>query len=89
MGIRLQRVAFFSTPARQPCAGRRTLSLSGPAARGHSRAVETLSHFLLIAAFASVFQERRNLTIAAFLVAVGVTAFTLWLHISESLPLNF
>lgn len=51
--------------------------------------METLSHFLLIAAFASVFQERRNLTIAAFLVATGVTALTLWLHITESLPLNF
>jgi len=51
--------------------------------------VETLSHLLLIAAFASIFQDRRNLTLASFLVAVGFTAFTLWLHISERLPLNF
>lgn len=51
--------------------------------------METICHFLLIAAFACIFQERRALTITAFLVALGVTAFTLRLHISESLPLNF
>jgi hypothetical protein len=51
--------------------------------------VETLAHFLLIAAFASIFQERRNLTIAAFLVAVLFTAFTLRLHITDQLPLSF
>jgi hypothetical protein len=51
--------------------------------------VETLAHFLLIAAFASIFQERRNLTVAAFLVAALFTALTLRLHITESLPLNF
>jgi hypothetical protein len=51
--------------------------------------VETLAHFLLIAAFASIFQERRFLTVAAFLVALGFTALTLRLHITESLPLIF
>jgi hypothetical protein len=51
--------------------------------------MESLSHFLLIAAFASIFQERKSLTLIAFLVAFGVTALTLRLHITESLPLNF
>jgi hypothetical protein len=51
--------------------------------------VETLAHFLLIAAFASIFQNRRSLTLAAFLVATAFTALTLRLHITESLPLNF
>lgn len=51
--------------------------------------METLAHFLLIAAFASIFQERRYLTVAAFLVAAAFTALTLRLHITESLPLNF
>ncbi len=51
--------------------------------------VETIAHFLLIAAFASIFQERRNLTVTLFLVAVLFTAFTLRLHITEQLPLNF
>jgi len=51
--------------------------------------VETLAHFLLIAAFVSIFQERRNLTVVLFLVATLFTALTLRLHITESLPLNF
>lgn len=56
---------------------------------GRLGSVETLAHFLLIAVFASIFQERRYLTVAAFLVAAAFTALTLRLHITESLPLNF
>jgi hypothetical protein len=63
--------------------------LSRMADRTQPARVETLAHFLLIAALASIFQERRNLTVAAFLVAVLFTALTLRLHITESLPLNF
>jgi hypothetical protein len=51
--------------------------------------VETLAHFLLIAAFASIFQSRRPVMLVAFLIAVAFTALTLRLHITESLPLNF
>ena len=51
--------------------------------------MEILTHVLLLAAWASVFQERKGLTIAAFLVALGVTALTLRLHITVNLPLNF
>ncbi|MFM8981775.1 MAG: DUF5993 family protein [Spartobacteria bacterium] len=51
--------------------------------------METLAHFLLIAAFASIFQERRALTVVVFLVDTAFTALTLRLHITESLPLNF
>jgi len=51
--------------------------------------VEIIAHFLLIAAFASIFQERRNLTVSLFLSAVLFTAFTLRLHITEKLPLSF
>jgi hypothetical protein len=51
--------------------------------------VETLAHFLLIAAFASIFQPRRPVMLVAFLIAVAFTALTLRLHITESLPLNF
>lgn len=51
--------------------------------------METVAHFLLIAAFTSIFQERRNLTITLFLVAVLFAAFTLRLHITEKLPLSF
>lgn len=51
--------------------------------------METVAHFLLIAAFASIFQERRNLTITLFLIAVVFTALILRLHITEQLPLSF
>jgi hypothetical protein len=51
--------------------------------------VETIAHFLLIAAFVSIFQERRNLTVSLFLAAALFTAFTLRLHITEKLPLSF
>jgi hypothetical protein len=63
--------------------------LSRVTARNQPLPVETIAHFLLIAAFASIFQERRNLTVTLFLVAVLFTAFTLRLHITEQLPLNF
>jgi hypothetical protein len=63
--------------------------LSNKLRGGYCARMESLSHFLLIAAFASIFQERKSLTLIAFLVALGVTALTLRLHITESLPLNF
>lgn len=51
--------------------------------------MEIVAHLLLIAAFASIFQARRHLTISLFLAAVLFTAFTLRLHITEKLPLSF
>ena len=56
---------------------------------GQFNSVEILSHLLLLAAWASVFQERKGLTLAAFLGALGVTALTLRLHITVNLPLHF
>jgi hypothetical protein len=63
--------------------------LSAPQDPAHLALVETLAHFLLVAAFASIFQDRRSLTIAAFLVALLFTALTLRLHMTEALPLGF
>ena len=51
--------------------------------------MEILSHCLLMAALASVFQKRKGLTIAAFLVALGVAALTLRLQMTVNLPLEF
>lgn len=42
-----------------------------------------------MAALASVFQKRKGLTIAAFLVALGVAALTLRLQMTVNLPLEF
>jgi hypothetical protein len=65
------------------------LRLSARPDPAHFAPVEILAHFLLVTAFASIFQERRNLTIAAFLAALLFTALTLRLHITEKLPLGF